>query len=239
MKLRRKGLLFSIVALIVILVIARLTGVFQFYDIPTSSMEPTLPAGKRILATNLKSPERNSIIVFTTTLNERYEADPTGKTATFCSRLIALGGDTVQVRNGYAYLNSVLADDTTRLKFPYILSSKDFNNLITALAIDLEKRASEYDFFVLPGSDSAYASLTYQQYQQVKDVIQLRRLTGDRIPNTGIYQDASWTVDNFGPYVVPPDYFFFMGDNRHNANDSRFIGPIPVKNYKGSLISKL
>src|SRR6185503_5267091 len=115
MKLKRKGLLFFIVAFFVLLVIARLTGAYVFYTIPTGSMEPTLPVGKKILATNLKGPKRNNIILFTRTVNERFENDPSGKTSTFCSRLIAMGGDTLQVKNGYAYINGELADDSAQL----------------------------------------------------------------------------------------------------------------------------
>ena len=43
-------------------------------------------------------------------------------------------------------------------------------------------------------------------------------------------------VRTFGPVTVPPGHYFFMGDNRDNANDSRFLGFIPEEQIRGRMI---
>jgi signal peptidase I len=42
--------------------------------------------------------------------------------------------------------------------------------------------------------------------------------------------------DNFGPVEVPPDHYFFLGDNRDDSHDSRFWGPVPRDHVKGRAV---
>lgn len=47
---------------------------------------------------------------------------------------------------------------------------------------------------------------------------------------------ANGAVDNVGPYHIPEEHFFFMGDNRDNSQDSRYlnaVGFVPRQNITG------
>ncbi|MEW6423665.1 MAG: signal peptidase I [Bacillota bacterium] len=84
-------------------------GIIEPFYVPSGSMEPTLLQGDRILVSKLSylntSPSRGDIIAF------KYPRDPK---KTFVKRVIAIGGETVQIRNGKVYI------DGNCLEEPYI-----------------------------------------------------------------------------------------------------------------------
>ena len=44
---------------------------------------------------------------------------------------------------------------------------------------------------------------------------------------------AQPTHDNWGPFIVPPQHYFMMGDNRYDSKDSRYWGFVPRENIRG------
>lgn len=76
--------------------------------IPSSSMEPTLQIGQRLivskLAYNFHEPERGDIIVFHPP-NEPWDSTP------FIKRIIGLPGETVEVQNNTVYINGQPLDE--------------------------------------------------------------------------------------------------------------------------------
>lgn len=77
------------------------------FAIPSPSMEPTLVEGDRVLVNRLvyhfRSPRRGDIIVFHPP--GRPGSDP------FIKRVVAVGGDTIAVRDGLLYINGVAQDE--------------------------------------------------------------------------------------------------------------------------------
>jgi signal peptidase I len=80
-------------------------NVVRAFKIPADSMSPTLRIGDRVLAdliTYKKSaPQRGDVIVFRYPLDLRRD---------FAKRLIAVGGETVEIRDGKIYINGQLSD---------------------------------------------------------------------------------------------------------------------------------
>jgi signal peptidase I len=99
-------------ALILALVLR--TFVVQAFWIPSGSMIPTLMPGDRVLVAKFwyrfAEPKRGQIVVF------RYPLDPTRD---FVKRLIALPGETVEIKNGVVYINGEVLEE------PYV-KNRDF-----------------------------------------------------------------------------------------------------------------
>ena len=73
------------------------------------------------------------------------------------------------------------------------------------------------------------------------DTVELRGhhlyLNGREIEENYVkYEDVPAGRYNFQPTRVPPSHLFVLGDNRNNANDSRYLGFIPLADVEGRAV---
>jgi signal peptidase I len=159
--------------------------------IPSSSMRPTLLEGDVVLVNRLAydlkvpltdvsllqlgAPQRGDVITFTSPKDG----------VRLIKRLVAVPGDTVELRDDRLFLNGVEA----QYDEPATTTSEPM------------------------GSESMPALRATERFAGTEHAVQF-------LP----YMPA---MRNFGPAVVPPDTFFFLGDNRDDSADSRYVGSVP------------
>lgn len=161
----------------VIMIVLIKTSIVEAYRIPSGSMEDTLLVGdflfankflygSRIPLTNIhlpdiRDPEPGDVVIF------KFPKDPS---AIYIKRCVAVGGQTVQVRDKVLYVDGKVVD--------------------------------------LPP-------------------------TGKHTDTTTTRYGSQYPRDNFGPYRVPEDSYFMMGDNRDNSYDSRYWLAVPRELIQG------
>lgn len=137
-----------IIAFILAMVIR--TFVIQAFKIPSGSMKPTFLEGDRILVNKFiyrfKEPQRGDIVVF------RYPED---KKKDFVKRLIAKGGETVEIKDGNIYINGKLIEQ------PHILRDIFYYNRGDYGEIDQKIKVPPASYYVLGDNSSSSRDSRY------------------------------------------------------------------------------
>lgn len=233
--------------------------VVEAFKIPSSSMIPTMEIGDHIFVNKFlygvrlpytttrffefRSPKRGEVVVFI------YPCDPTKD---FIKRIVALEGDTVEVRCDILYVNGEAVpselQSAEECNYWDIDPLGDWTNEGCSLyhetvagdsyetifdpqrPIDEDRRNGTHDFPLL---DRVPTCADDQKVGETRDM-------DARIAAMGKIIDTSDDgLDACGPrrhFVVPDGHVFAMGDNRDNSSDSRVWGPAPVKNIKGKAL---
>ncbi|MBQ0127198.1 MAG: signal peptidase I [Bacteroidales bacterium] len=202
---------------------------------------------------------------------------PMDKKDHYVKRCVAVAGDTLEVRNGFVWVNGEQQEVYPGVQLSYVVKTNG-NKLnaktIQKLGLNIEEL---YYSNALPGYPAM--PLTAEMLSAVKELpgvvsvepnLELEADYREIFPFT---EDTGWTRDFFGPLWIPKagetvrlttenlplyeriisvyegasvqealqageytfkqDYYFMMGDNRHNSLDSRYWGFVPEDHIVG------
>jgi signal peptidase I len=183
--------------------------------------------------------EHNDIVVFNWPVDEyvdisyykpegpppsNYQFKPVDKKSNYVKRCVGLPGDSLEIKNGYVYINGKQNELPERAKLQFVYEIKSKSILVK---VDAQKKlvrepnhyiADRYDISDMQaiavdkntGIYTYIAHLTAEAYQGIKnypDVISAERLIGEKgVNDPGIFPHApqyAWNNDQFGPIYIP------------------------------------
>ena len=237
--------------------------------------------------------KQNDIVVFSWPVDtveqffkrtNRRIRKPIDKKSNYVKRCVGIAGDSLEIRDGYVYINGKKNELPERAKLQFYY---DVNTGGTQLSVKSLRsryhvreggRLQDGNYVLNLASDDANLLKNNPSVKEMKRKISPKGESENVFPNV---RSLNWNKDNFGPVYIPKkdatvalnteslpfykqiiveyeknklevkdgkilingqevdnytfrqDYFWMMGDNRHNSEDSRYWGFVPADHVVG------
>lgn len=199
--------------------------VLETVRVAGESMEPTLHDGELVLVNKLsftlRDPRRGELALSGTAC-EPYRRQ--------VKRIVALPGDTVEMRCNVLYVNGNPVRSTSLGAAPCL--GRDDGESPAKCSKALQTQGSRSYEVLLgdggPGFPQAETDFACNPWESALDRLPLQD------PHTIKTQEAApGECEPFEHLLVPEGYVFLLGDNRFGSHDSRQFGPVPVAYLMG------
>lgn len=216
--------------------------VVEAFKIPSGSMLPTLqigdhlfvykvPYGIRLPWTDIKFfaglPDVASVVVFVPPPDPE---DPQTRTKDYIKRLIAVGGETVALKDDILYRNGKAVP---RTPLPGKCGYLDARNIpLVGDSSQVEEYHQDCLAHVETINDQKFVVYQNAGYDGQPRVP--KSFPSDILPcppKTKFVREGDLPACK-----VDPGYAFFMGDNRDNSRDGRYFGGVPATDIKGRAV---
>ena len=234
------------IGLIIIIALLVRSTIIEAYQVPTGSMENTIMVGDFILGNKfiygfrtpdwlgvpftkigfhipnyrtppLDAPEQGDVVIFQYPLDDRVN---------YIKRMVALPGQTVEVRDKVLYVDGQKFLNAEGTKFTTNHVRPEHWEEPNIFPPGYGNKDNYGPFHVPAKGDTYYFG---------KDNTALIRYLAGQDGHEFYYSNGRYYIDGEprDRYTVEQDYYFMMGDNRDNSWDSRYWGPVPRENILG------